>query len=217
MDRKAFLQYMTNMSQMEHVSVEDFVRMMFEHEPTGETWTHDLWHSILPTLRDKVPEREFVISVAEAARLKDCTTGVIRNAIARGELVAQKVGNRWCIDPTSLHQWQVDGSIKTPTYDVSMYFGRNDKAYFGLRVDGLKVPFAQQLDEQTFQSHIYEWSSIGLYTHTKYGARFFRLIPAPVTKTLRFAEFYVQGYFKVEHIIRKYKKATRAWQEYRME
>lgn len=46
-----------------------------------------------------------MISVTDAAKLKNCHDRTIRFAIRRGEIRAEKVGKTWIVDSASLAKW----------------------------------------------------------------------------------------------------------------
>lgn len=101
----AFLEQLKQAATDDSVDMTDFVRLVFEQDPTDENWHDALWPEVLPLIKSKLPKQNlYTVTVAQAARAKRCSSQEIQSAIKAGALDAHKQGS-WLIHEQSLQAW----------------------------------------------------------------------------------------------------------------
>jgi hypothetical protein len=194
------------------ISLEDFVRLMFEAEPTSGDFSAPMWAEALGLLKSKLPQTSYTVRVDEAAALKGCTPDAIRKAIKRGDLLAIKAGNAWLIDEGKLALWSPgpQGPKSSSSPAVTMRFGHEAGARFVVRVDG-EPPQGEQVGEHIWTATLTNWSALEVYATTSKGRRYWRLEPGDELDELSLGGFYVKGMVRVVEKINNARKADEAW------
>ena len=216
LDEQQFLAKLLLNSTDVSTDMEAFIHLMFDEAPHKD-FTQPVWHDAIEHLHRKyrqATEFNYSIRVAEAASIKGCTPDAIRKAIAREDLLAKKVKNRWLIDTQSLESWNPGNQgpkAQGASHPISMRFGHEPGRKMVVLIDGQR-PEATKVEEGLHELEVERWQQIVVYATSDKGRRCSILEPAPTKNKLKHGSMYVEGMFEATHENNK-RRADVLWKQ----